>query len=160
MQRVMSDSKLRQCGFRPKEGSYLTDREQFAAAGRITAKQQAALVRAYLVDYFRSAAPEYGCTDEKTLESFPNQRPLKNRVNIVLTKDEAYQVKDAVVVHDMEQLRVQLERNPVDVLQIIPFEIPCRHRITHIIVPRQNLLGLVQHGVHFVLSERNRPIYR
>ena len=50
MQRVMSDSKLRQCGFRPKEGSYLTDREQFAAAGRITAKQQAALVRAYLVD--------------------------------------------------------------------------------------------------------------
>ena len=67
MQRVMSDSKLRQCGFRPKEGSYLTDREQFAAAGRITVKQQAALVRAFLVDYFRSAAPEYGCTDETLL---------------------------------------------------------------------------------------------
>ena len=67
MQRVMSDSKLRQCGFRPKEGSYLTDREQFAAAGRITAKQQAALIRAYLVDYFRSAAPEYRCTDETLL---------------------------------------------------------------------------------------------
>ena len=67
MQRVMSDSKLRQCGFRPKEGSCLTDREQFAAAGRITAKQQAALVRAFLVDYFRSAAPEYGCTDETLL---------------------------------------------------------------------------------------------
>lgn len=44
----------------------------------------------------------------KTLESFPNQRPLKNRVNIVLTKDETYQVKDAVVVHDMEQLREKL----------------------------------------------------
>ena len=67
MQRVMSDSKLRQCGFRPKEGSCLTDREQFAAAGRITAKQQAALVRAYLVDYFRSAAPDYRCTDETLL---------------------------------------------------------------------------------------------
>ena len=67
MQRVMSDSKLRQCGFRPKEGSYLTDREQFAAAGRITVKQQAALVRAFLVDYFRSAAPEYRCTDETLL---------------------------------------------------------------------------------------------
>jgi len=67
MQRVMSDSKLRQCGFRPKEGSYLTDREQFAAAGRITAKQQAALVRAYLVDYFRSAAPDFRCTDETLL---------------------------------------------------------------------------------------------
>ena len=67
MQRVMSDSKLRQCGFRPKEGSYLTDEEQFAAAGRITAKQQAALIRAFLVDYFRSAAPEYRCTDETLL---------------------------------------------------------------------------------------------
>ena len=67
MQRVMSDSKLRQCGFRPKEGSYLTDSEQFAAAGRITAKQQAALIRAYLVDFFRSAAPEYRCTDETLL---------------------------------------------------------------------------------------------
>ena len=67
MQRVMSDSKLRQCGFRPKEGSYLTDEEQFAAAGRITAKQQAALTRAYLVDFFRSAAPEYRCTDETLL---------------------------------------------------------------------------------------------
>lgn len=67
MQRVMGDSKLRQCGFRPKESSCLTDREQFAAAGRITAKQQAALVRAYLVDFFRSAAPEYRCTDETLL---------------------------------------------------------------------------------------------
>ena len=67
MQRVMGDSKLRQCGFRPKEGSCLTDREQFAAAGRITVKQQAALIRAFLVDYFRSAAPEYGCTDETLL---------------------------------------------------------------------------------------------
>ena len=67
MERVMSDSKLRQCGFRPKEGSYLTDEEQFAAAGRITAKQQAALIRAYLVDYFRSAAPDFRCTDETLL---------------------------------------------------------------------------------------------
>lgn len=67
MQRIMSDSKLRQCGFRPKEGSFLTDEEQFAAAGRITAKQQAALTRAYLVDYFRSAAPECYCTDETLL---------------------------------------------------------------------------------------------
>lgn len=44
----------------------------------------------------------------KTLESFPNQRPLKNRVNIVLTKDTTYQVKDAVIVHDIEQLKEKL----------------------------------------------------
>ena len=31
------------------------------------AKQQAALVRAYLVDYFRSAAPDFRCTDETLL---------------------------------------------------------------------------------------------
>lgn len=40
----------------------------------------------------------------KTLESFPNGLPLKNRTNIVLTKDESYQVKDAVVVHDVDAL--------------------------------------------------------
>lgn len=67
MRRVMSDSKLRQCGFRPKEGSILTDSEQFAAAGRITAKQQAALIRAFLINYFRSTAPELRCTDETLL---------------------------------------------------------------------------------------------
>ena len=40
----------------------------------------------------------------KTLESFPNGLPLKNRVNIVLTKNKNYQVKDAVIVHSEEEL--------------------------------------------------------
>ena len=35
----------------------------------------------------------------KTLESFPNGLPLKNRTNIVLTKDKKYKVKDAIIVH-------------------------------------------------------------
>ena len=39
----------------------------------------------------------------KTLESFPNGRPLKNRVNIVISKKKDYQVKDAIVVHDIEE---------------------------------------------------------
>ena len=55
----------------------------------------------------------------KTLESFPNQRPLKNRVNIVLTQDETYQVKDAVVVHDMEQLREELAKYPSEDIYVI-----------------------------------------
>ena len=55
----------------------------------------------------------------KTLESFPNQRPLKNRVNIVLTKDETYQVKDALVVHDMEQLREELAKYPSEDIYVI-----------------------------------------
>lgn len=39
----------------------------------------------------------------KTLESFPGQQPLKNRVNIVLTKNPDYKVKDTVVVHSVEE---------------------------------------------------------
>ena len=39
----------------------------------------------------------------KTLESFPQSQPLKNRVNIVITKNTEYQVKGAVVVHSVEE---------------------------------------------------------
>lgn len=39
----------------------------------------------------------------KTLESFPNGQPLKNRVNIVITRNMDYQVKDAIVVHSFEE---------------------------------------------------------
>lgn len=46
----------------------------------------------------------------KTLESFPNGQPLKNRVNIVLTGDKNYQVKDAVIVHDMDELHAELAK--------------------------------------------------
>ena len=38
----------------------------------------------------------------KTLESFPNGLPLKNRTNVVLTSDKNYQVKDAVIVHSID----------------------------------------------------------
>ena len=46
----------------------------------------------------------------KTLESFPNGLPLKNRVNLVLTRDKSYRAGDAVVVHDMEELHRELEK--------------------------------------------------
>ena len=46
----------------------------------------------------------------KTLESFPNGLPLKNRVNIVLTKNKNYQVKDAVIVHSEEELLEELKK--------------------------------------------------
>lgn len=39
----------------------------------------------------------------KTLESFPGKRPLKNRLNIVITKDKNYTVEGAVVVHGIEE---------------------------------------------------------
>lgn len=55
----------------------------------------------------------------KTLESFPNGRPLKNRINIVLTKDMDYQVKDAVVVHDLDQLQEELKKYPSEDVYVI-----------------------------------------
>lgn len=40
----------------------------------------------------------------KTLESFPQKQPLKNRTNIVLTKDENYHVNGAIVLHSVDEL--------------------------------------------------------
>lgn len=39
----------------------------------------------------------------KTLESFPQGQPLKNRVNIVISGNKDYKVKGAVVVHSVEE---------------------------------------------------------
>ena len=46
----------------------------------------------------------------KTLESFPNGLPLKNRTNIVLTHNQNYDGKGAIVVHSMEELREELKK--------------------------------------------------
>ena len=43
-----------------------------------------------------------------TLESFPGGKPLKNRTNIVVTRDPSYQVPDAVVVHSVEEAAQQV----------------------------------------------------
>ncbi len=46
----------------------------------------------------------------KTLESFPNQAPLKERVNIVLTSNPNYEVKGAVIVHSLDELQEELQK--------------------------------------------------
>lgn len=46
----------------------------------------------------------------KTLESFPNGLPLKNRTNIVLTANPNYKVKDAIVCHSMEEVLEELKK--------------------------------------------------
>lgn len=55
----------------------------------------------------------------KTLESFPNGQPLKNRVNIVLTSDKSYQVKDAVVVHSIEEMLEELKKYDSEDIYVI-----------------------------------------
>ncbi len=113
MQHIMSDSKLRQCGIRPKEGSFLTDEEQFAAAGRITAKQQAALTRAYLVDYFRSAAPDFRCTDETLLTGmmcrFADMNFEKQSREVQQEYLKVYEKRKARIQEQIDNLRAQAE---------------------------------------------------
>ena len=55
----------------------------------------------------------------KTLESFPNGQPLKNRTNIVLTHNKDYAVKDAVVVHSMDELHEELKKYDSDDVFVI-----------------------------------------
>ena len=55
----------------------------------------------------------------KTLESFPNGLPLKNRTNIVLTRDKRYEVKDAIVLHSLEDLREELKKYPSEDIYVI-----------------------------------------
>ena len=55
----------------------------------------------------------------KTLESFPNSKPLPNRVNIVITRDMNYDAKGAVVVHSKEELDKELEKYNSDDIYII-----------------------------------------
>ncbi len=46
----------------------------------------------------------------KTLETFPQGQPLKNRVNIILSTDRNYAVKDAIIVHSIEELLEELKK--------------------------------------------------
>lgn len=55
----------------------------------------------------------------KTLESFPNGMPLKKRTNIVLTRDKNYQVKDAIVLHTVEEVLEELKKYNEEDIYII-----------------------------------------
>lgn len=46
----------------------------------------------------------------KTLESFPNGLPLKNRTNIVLTANPDYRVKNAILLHSTEAVLEELKK--------------------------------------------------
>ena len=55
----------------------------------------------------------------KTLETFPGGQPLKQRTNIVLTTDKNYSVKDAIVVHTIDELLEELKKyNDEDIFVI------------------------------------------
>ena len=55
----------------------------------------------------------------KTLESFPNGAPLKDRVNIVLTKNTNFEKQGVVVVHSVEKLHEELKKYNSDDVYVI-----------------------------------------
>jgi dihydrofolate reductase len=55
----------------------------------------------------------------RTLESFPGGKPLKNRVNVVLTRDAAYKSDGAVVVHNMDELHAELAKYASEDIYVI-----------------------------------------
>ena len=47
----------------------------------------------------------------KTLESFPGQTPLKNRINIVLSKNKHYKKQDAMVFNTIEDAMLEMKKH-------------------------------------------------
>lgn len=55
----------------------------------------------------------------KTLETFPQGQPLANRTNIILSSNPNYKVKDAIVVHSIEELLEELKKYDTEDVYII-----------------------------------------
>ncbi len=55
----------------------------------------------------------------KTFESFPEARPLSDRVNIVLSHNRAFHPKGVVVVHSMDELHEELAQYPSEDIYVI-----------------------------------------
>lgn len=70
------------------------------------------------MQFFRQTT--MGCTvvmGGKTLRSFPNQKPLKNRVNIVLTRRQV--CDDCITVRSYEELKSELKRRKNEKIFVI-----------------------------------------
>ena len=55
----------------------------------------------------------------KTLQTFPQGLPLKKRTNIILSRDPEYTVKDATVVHSLQELLEELRQYPSEDVYVI-----------------------------------------
>ena len=75
----------------------------------------------------------------KTLETFPQGLPLKNRTNVIMSTNKAYQVKDAVVVHDVEELLEELKKYDTEDIYIVGGESVYRQMLPYCDVARSCL---------------------
>ena len=55
----------------------------------------------------------------KTLESFPNGKPLKNRVNIVLSRDKTFSAEGAAVLPDAQSVLEEIKKYNTDDVYVI-----------------------------------------
>lgn len=55
----------------------------------------------------------------KTLDTFPGGLPLKNRTNIILTRNPEFTAKDAVICHSVEETLETLKQYPSEDIYII-----------------------------------------
>ena len=67
----------------------------------------------------RETANKVVVMGRKTLESFSNGLPLKNRTNIVITSDKSYNIKDAIVCHSIEEALEELKKYSSEDVYII-----------------------------------------
>lgn len=67
----------------------------------------------------------------KTLETFPNGLPLNNRTNIILSTNKDYTVKDATVVHSIEELLEELKQYNSEDIYIIGGESIYREMLSY-----------------------------
>jgi dihydrofolate reductase len=70
--------------------------------------------------YFKNATLEkVVILGRETLNTFPNGNPLKQRTNIILSRDINYKIENALVVHSIKELLSCVEAyNPDDVFVI------------------------------------------
>ena len=61
----------------------------------------------HFVEHTRGATVVMG---DRTLASFPGGRPLKNRINLVLTRDPQYEPEGVTVIRSLSELDRELER--------------------------------------------------
>ena len=70
--------------------------------------------------FFRETTQGSGVVmGRKTLDSFPGGKPLKNRVNIVLTRNKGFEREGAVVVHSYDEAMKKISEYPSDDVYII-----------------------------------------
>ena len=92
----------------------------------------------------------------KTLESFPGGLPLKNRVNIVLTRDESYQAPGAVLVHSREALLEEVKQYDTQDVYVIGGESVYRQLLPYCDVVHATRIDMeYQADAHFPNLEKD-----